>query len=144
MHIHQNVDELLYLLEGYVSAYTAWGNGTICEQAELEPENSFVYPRNLVHGARNLDCDNNATYLAFFTAFDNALVNVAASAYNMPGGPFANYADPKFKPSLTAATDVTTLAFDPECLAYCTLGVKGGQQPGPSAGGKTRRSFKRL
>ncbi len=73
----------------------------MCEQAILNPGDSYVYPRNLVHSARNPSCNVSTTYIAFFTAFDSATINIASSAYAIPGSPFKSYANPRYNASLS-------------------------------------------
>jgi hypothetical protein len=76
-------------------------NGSVCEQSILGPGDSYVYPRNLVHSARNPSCTTPTTYIAFFTAFDQGTINIASSAYAIPGSPFKSYANPQYNSSLS-------------------------------------------
>lgn len=129
MHTHNGVDELLYVVNGSVSAYTVYPSGSVCEQRMLMPGQAFLYPRGLVHGAHNPSCTDYAEVLGFFTAFDSATVNIGAAAFNGPYGPFKDYVCTDLADSVSAAVDSTTLHYDARCLARCDLGGLGGQDP---------------
>lgn len=133
MHIHRNVEELVYGVSGPVAVAAAHPNGTIYRDV-LAPEQSFLVVRNWVHTVYNPDCKANATYLSIFNTADAATSNIAKAVFDINAGPFKPYTNSKFFQS--AQNALGTFAYDPQCLARCRLRAANGQLPAYAPGGQ--------
>jgi len=124
IHSH-NVDEAYIAISGPQNVSMAFDNGTVTS-ASLQPLDAFFIPAPLVHIVANPSCNDTAVFLAAYGSAMPSLNQVAAAAFNLPGGPFAAYTANGYISSAEAAT--TPLAYDPQCLARCNLGTTYGQK----------------